>query len=488
MSYPLIIQGGMGAAISNWNLANAVSRLGQLGVVSGTALDLTISRRLQMGDPDGDIRRALQHFPVSSIVKKIIDTYFIAGGKAEDTPFKNPSMFSVKPARALQELNIVGNFVEVFLAKEGHDGPVGINYLEKIQMPNLSAIYGAMLAGVDYILMGAGIPKEIPGIIDRLTHHGEVSIKINAIGATDALKMFFEPKQIIQQHLPELKRPKFLPIIASAILALTLYKKSTGKVDGFIIESPTAGGHNAPPRGAMKLNEEGEPIYGDKDIVDLEKIRKLGLPFWLAGSYGKPEKLTEALSLGAAGVQVGTAFAFCEESGLTPEFRLKVLKKVAEGTAAIRTDPLASPTGFPFKVVELEETNSEEDVYLKRKRICDLGFLREVYIKEDGAPGYRCPSEPVDTYVKKGGRLEDAAGRKCLCNSLMANAGYPQVQKDGSEEKPLLTAGDDLVNLGHFLEGGRTTYSAKDVIEYILKEQPDAAGKTASAQRATMRG
>jgi len=488
MSYPLIIQGGMGAAISAWNLVNAVSRLGQLGVVSGTALDLAISRRLQLGDPGGNIRRALKHFPVPSIAQKIIDTYFISGGKAEEEPFRNPSMFSIKPARALLELNIAGNFVEVFLAKEGHNGPVGINYLEKIQMPNLSAIYGAMLAGVDYILMGAGIPKEIPGIIDRLVHHGEVSMKINAAGAVDALKMVFNPQQIIHQHLPELTRPKFVPIIASAILALTLHKKSTGKVDGFIIEGPTAGGHNAPPRGAMKLNEEGEPIYGDKDIVDLEKVRKLGLPFWLAGSYGKPEKLAEAISLGAVGVQVGTAFAFCEESGLAQEYKQKVLKKVAEGTATVRTDPLASPTGFPFKAVELEDTHSEEDVYLKRKRICDLGFLREVYIKEDGAPGYRCPSEPVETYVKKGGRREDTAGRKCLCNSLMANAGYPQVQKDGSREKALLTAGDDLVNLGHFLKGGRTSYSAKDVIEYILQEQSDAAGKATGVRRAAIRG
>ena len=32
----------MGAGVSNWTLANAVSRLGQLGVVSGTALDVIL--------------------------------------------------------------------------------------------------------------------------------------------------------------------------------------------------------------------------------------------------------------------------------------------------------------------------------------------------------------------------------------------------------------------------------------------------------------
>ena len=61
---PKIIQGGMGVGVSNWRLARAVSRLGQLGVVSGTALDQILVRRLQEGDPRGDVRRSLARFPV----------------------------------------------------------------------------------------------------------------------------------------------------------------------------------------------------------------------------------------------------------------------------------------------------------------------------------------------------------------------------------------------------------------------------------------
>ena len=60
----VIIQGGTGVGISDWRLARSVSCLGQLGVVSGTALD--------------QIRR------------------------------------------------------------EGHTNPVGINFLEKIQIPHAS--------------------------------------------------------------------------------------------------------------------------------------------------------------------------------------------------------------------------------------------------------------------------------------------------------------------------------------------------------------
>ncbi len=63
---------------------------------------------------------------------------------------------------------MVSNFVEVFLAREDHTNPVGINFLEKVQMPHLASIYGAMLAGVGYVLMGAGIPLHIPGVLDLL--------------------------------------------------------------------------------------------------------------------------------------------------------------------------------------------------------------------------------------------------------------------------------------------------------------------------------
>jgi len=47
---PEIIQGGMGAGVSDWRLAKCVSQQGQIGVVSGTALDSIFIRRLQLGD------------------------------------------------------------------------------------------------------------------------------------------------------------------------------------------------------------------------------------------------------------------------------------------------------------------------------------------------------------------------------------------------------------------------------------------------------
>ena len=474
MSEPIIIQGGMGAGVSGWPLARAVSRLGQLGVVSGTALDAILARRLQCGDPEGHLRRALVHFPSSAAVSRVLAQYFLSGGKASEQPFRAVPVFTASPTIAQQELAVIAGFVEVWLAKEGHPGLVGINFLEKIQLPLLPTLYGALLAGVDYVLVGAGIPREIPGVLDQLAWHKPVSIRLHVEGTStdDEYRLHFDPRLVLCDERPALQRPKFLAIIASSTLALALAKKATGHVDGFVIEGPTAGGHNAPPRGEPQLNARGEPVYGEKDVVDLEKIRALGVPFWLAGSYGHPERLRAARAAGASGVQVGTAFAFCEESGLAPELKAAVLARVQGGQADVFTDPLASASGFPFKVVTVEGTLSEADVYAHRPRLCDLGYLLHVYKRPDGSLGYRCPAEPVELYVKKGGAPEETIGRKCLCNSLLATIGLAQRQRTGYLEPPLVTAGDDVKHLAHFLHNGNTSYTAQEVVQYLLMERP----------------
>ena len=438
MIEPLIIQGGMGVAVSNWKLARAVSLAGQLGVVSGTALDNVLARRLQSGDPDGSMRRALAFFPNQAIAAEILDRYFIPAGKPEKTPFKNPPMFSLTPPRELVELTVAANFAEIFLAKEGHGGLVGINYLEKVQLPTLPSLYGALLAGVDYVLMGAGIPRSIPALLDQLAAHQKVFLKINLHGASlgDDFQITFNPEDFWEQPPESLKRPKFIAIVASEALGTTLAKKSKGKVDGFVIEGPSAGGHNAPPRGPLQLNAKGEPVYGPKDQVDREAFRKLGLPFWLAGSYADPEKLREAVAEGAAGIQVGTVFAYCEESGLLESIKQKVFKRVLSGKSEVFTDPAAAPAGFPFKVVRLEGTLSEPRESSERIRVCDLGYLRTVFKRKDGSVGLRCPGEPVHTYLQKEGKEEETIGKKCVCNGLISGVGNPRPKKMGTGKNP----------------------------------------------------
>ncbi|HMP83595.1 MAG TPA: nitronate monooxygenase, partial [Verrucomicrobiota bacterium] len=128
MIQPLIIQGGMGAGVSDWRLARAVSTTGQLGVVSGTALACILARRLQLGDADGQMRRALGHFPLPEVAAQILSDYFIPGGKPAGAPFKLTAMPGLHPGPDFTALTVAANFVEVFLAKEGHGGLVGINF------------------------------------------------------------------------------------------------------------------------------------------------------------------------------------------------------------------------------------------------------------------------------------------------------------------------------------------------------------------------
>jgi len=470
MLYPKIIQGGMGVAVSDWTLARAVSTQGQLGVVSGTALAVMLARRLQSGDIGGHMRRALDQFPIREMAANVLKSYFLPDGKPENVPFKTIPMPSIQPGSAYTALTMAANFVEVFLAKEGHHGVVGINFLEKIQLPHLPSLYGAMLAGVDYVLMGAGIPRYMPGIIDLFSQGEPAKMRVDVQGAVAGEEFHTEldPRPWFGGKAPQLKRPDFLGIVASATVAITLARKSSGKINGFIIEGETAGGHNAPPRGQLQLSEKGEPVYGPRDVVDLKKIEALGLPYWLAGSFGQEGRLADALELGAAGIQVGTAFAFCSQSGMNPQIRQQALDLAIKKKIHVFTDPRASPTGFPFKIVELKGTISEAVNYKSRKRVCDLGFLRSSYRKSDGTVGYRCASEPIKNYIKRGGKLEDTLGRKCVCNGLLATAGFAQVRSGQSKEVDMVTAGLDAEKISRFMKPGSTSYTAADVIRHLL--------------------
>jgi NAD(P)H-dependent flavin oxidoreductase YrpB (nitropropane dioxygenase family) len=457
----------MGVGVSSWSLARAVSLSGQLGVVSGTAIDTVLVRRLQDGDVGGHVRRAVEHFPIPGVGESVLRRYYLADGRPRGASYKMLPMYKRTVSAARQQVTMLASFVEVWLAKEGHDGLVGINLLTKVQMPNLPSLYGAMLAGVDSVLMGAGIPREIPGVLDALAAHRSASLKleVDGLGAGESEWLAFDPLKHWSGSPPvALRRPQFLAIVSAHSLAATLARKANGHVDGFVIEGPTAGGHNAPPRGELQLNERGEPIYGERDAVDLEKIRELGRPFWLAGGTGSPEGLQAALDAGAAGVQVGTLFAYCEESGLAGHVKAQVLAAVRMGGARVVTDPRASPTGYPFKIVEIDGAPFQSEA---RARVCDLGYLRTAHRTESGKLVYRCPAEPVDAYVAKGGDIADTVGRRCLCNGLTAGIGLPQLREAGTEERPLVTSGDDLISLGSFL-GDRTRYTAADVVEHLL--------------------
>jgi NAD(P)H-dependent flavin oxidoreductase YrpB (nitropropane dioxygenase family) len=469
---PTIIQGGMGVAISDWRLARTVAQAGELGVVSGTALDVVCVRRLQDGDPGGHVRRALAHFPIPRIAEQMIGAYYLEGGRPDGVAYRTVPMFSARPARLLRELTVAATFVEVFLAKEGHDGAVGINFLRKIEAPIPFGVYGAMLAGVDVVLVGAGNPHELPPMLTALAQGHPVRLDLRVQGrSTREVAIEFDPSELFGGAPPAIRRPHFLAIVASNDLAAGLATSATARPEGFVVEGPTAGGHNAPPRGPRRIDERAQPIYGEQDAVDLDQMRALDLPFWLAGHHGTPAGLEQARAAGAMGVQVGTAFALCAESGLADELRRQVIQQVVGGNIDVLTDWRASPTGFPFKVIHAEQTLSDPQVYAERERVCDLGALRVPYERDDGKLGYRCPAEPVRSYTElKGAREANTVDRKCLCNALLATAGYPQIRRDGSVEPPLITTGNDLSPVADLVrrgDGESPSYGALDVIDYL---------------------
>lgn len=473
---PTLIQGGMGVAVSSWPLARAVSAVGQLGVVSGTALDVVLARRLQDGDPGGHVRAAMAAFPVPEIAARVRDRYFRAGGREPGTPYAPVPRLRLRQDPHAQELAVVANFAEVWLARRGHQGLVGVNYLEKVQMATPAAAYGAMLAGVDVVLVGAGIPRELPRLLSALARHEPVSLPVDVIGAPEGQRhtVDLDPVALLGKALPPLRRPVFLAIVSAHVLAEYLARDPTIRPDGFVIEGPLAGGHNAPPRGRLTLDDDGQPRYGPRDDADLSRLTAIGLPFWLAGSYGTSAGLKEALAAGAAGVQVGTLFALSHESGLRPDLRSQLLGQARDGSLRVRTDPAVSPTGFPFKVAQIPGTLADPERYNARPRLCDLGHLRVPYLRPSGAVGYRCPGEPVHMYLRKGGEAADTASRACLCNALLASIGLGQTRRtSGYTEDPLVTLGSSLDGVRAMLQSHPHGWSAAQAVTWLLAPNPD---------------
>ena len=509
-----LIQGGMGVYVSTWRLARAVAmeRSGATaGTVSGTALDVVYVRLLQLGDPGGHIRRAMAAFDAQfgvTIGQKILERYFIDGGKLPTARFKNapkqvvraqngsdliplPSPLAeaaapVAVALTLEpdivELLIATGYAEVWLARQGHAGRIFINFLHKIELPLVYSLYGAMLAGVDGVIVGAGNPDGLPAICTRLADQAVVTYDLSVLyrEAGETFAITFDPRQVAEGSLAQkpLKRPAFLAIVSLENLVQALVNSQSEAPDGFIIEHHTAGGHNAGPQGPLKKDEKGQPIYGPEDEPDLQAIRQVGRPFWLAGGYGSREKLAQALGLGACGVQVGSLFALAEESGMKSIYRIAILNELKKETDDSRLvlTTLFSPTGFPFKVVQLEDTLSDDAVYDARRRVCDIGLLQQRGLSKPSEDGtrrlfQRCPAAPLDDFVSKRGLPLNAGDRRCLCNGLLACVGLGQagIQNGEQVEEPaIVTLGNALGGIRRLSRNGQTPYWVHDVVTDML--------------------
>jgi NAD(P)H-dependent flavin oxidoreductase YrpB (nitropropane dioxygenase family) len=389
----------------------------------------------------------------------------VEGGIRPDQKFKPIPAFNFSPRRELIELTVTASFVFVWLAKEGHPNPISVNYLEKIQIPHIYHLAGAMLAGVDYVTMGAGITIQIPSVLEALAQGRSPSYPVIVEGSKEPRVITFHPKAFFGNAWPELRQPGFLPIVSTHVLAEFMAGKLPGCIDGFVVEKPIAGGHNAPPRGALVLDANGEPVYGPRDEVNFAKLRDLGIPFWIGGGHASPEGLSDARAQGATGIQVGSIAALCEDSGMDPQDRSLIRRLGYRGELVVRTAPEASPTGYPFKVVQLPGTMSDPAVYAVRERVCDLSALLVPYLRPDGEVGFRCASEPVEDYVRKGGRVENTVGACCLCNGLLSASGFGT-----PGEAPIFTLGNDVSFLRHLMRHENDSYTLAQAMTYLTSE------------------
>jgi hypothetical protein len=331
-------------------------------------------------------------------------------------------------------------------------------------------------------VVGAGNPDGLPAICTSLARHEPVVHQIPVLyrESGEVFTLPFDPRQIADGKLARqpLQRPAFLAIVSLENLVIALSQSMSGAPDGFIIEHHTAGGHNAGPQGPLLKDSLGQPIYSAQDEPDLNAIRQVGLPFWLAGGYGSHAKLQQAIAAGALGVQAGSVFALAEESGMKPSYRnaiLEALKKSPEDDRLIQTT-LFSPTGYPFKVVQLPGTLADETVFAARRRVCDIGLLQQRGLTKADAQGsrrlfQRCPAAPVSDFVNKRGLERNTEARRCLCNGLLACVGLAQTtgsNGEKAEEPAIVTLGNHLDGVRRLSRNGQTPYWARDAVADIL--------------------
>jgi nitronate monooxygenase len=323
-----IVQGGMGVGVSLSPLASAVAREGGLGIVSSAAIDRVTSKRCN----------------------KRLSTY-----------------------EAVRE--------EMALAK-GEGGFAGINIMVALMRDYEDSVRGAIDAGADVIISGAGLPMSLPTIKPP----GDTAL---------------------------------IPIVSSA-RALELicrkWERSGYRPDAAVLEGPLAGGHLG-----FKFDELDLESNRLENLLPPVKdaAQKYGdFPVIVAGGIFSREDILHFLNLGADGVQMGTRFLATEESSATLLYKQAVLNAGQEDIIVTRRP--GSPCGLPFRIIKQAPmfVSMQKNV---RKPRCDKGY---VLLKDKNGGYLTCPanSESGDCF--------------CICNGLLSSAGY-----NGDREEPLYTVG-----------------------------------------------
>jgi len=117
-------------------------------------------------------------------------------------------------------------------------------------------------------------------------------------------------------------------------------------VDVIVASGFEAGGH----RGAFLAPAE-DSLVGTMALTRVV-VSEVGAPVVSAGGIADAHGIAAALSLGASGVQIGTAFLATEESGTTPEHRAMLFSDAARRTLLTRAFSGRLARGIPNRLTE----------------------------------------------------------------------------------------------------------------------------------------
>lgn len=295
-----IIQGGMGVGVSRSSLAGAVASEGGVGIIS--------TAQIGFDEPD---------FETNTLKANL---------RALDRHIKKAKEIS-----------------------KGKGGLVGINIMS---VTNWYAenVKQAIDSGVDLIISGAGLPKNLPTLVE----------------GSDV---------------------KIAPIVSSARCAnlmMKLWEKQNHIPDMIVVEGPEAGGHLGFSPEDLK-EEKAKSIFDIvKEVVEavkaFEEKAKRKIPVIAAGGIYTGKDIKEALDAGASGVQMATRFVATEECDAAQEFKDAYIKASKDEIEIVQ-----SPVGMPGRAIrnkfikEVEEAKAKGEKGTKSK--C-LGCIKTCNPKE----------------------------------------------------------------------------------------------------------
>jgi nitronate monooxygenase len=265
-------------------------------------------------------------------------------------------------------------FYAVRRAKElSPSGIIGVNVMCALAGSYNESVGAAIDAGADMVISGAGLPMLLPAI-----RSGCRTALLPIVSSARALDLIIRHWQRHHKRLP----------------------------DAVIVEGPMAGGHLG-----FKFEDIEKPEFQLEVILPpiLELAGRYSIPVIAAGGIYTHDDIVRFMKLGASGVQMGTRFLATHECDAPLAYKEAVIAARKEDIIVVSNPQRspASPCGLPFRILVSSPMYQQE-----RIPRCSLGYVLQ---KDDKGFYSKCPAHP---------RQEDPKKFLCICEALLASAGY----------------------------------------------------------------